>query len=83
MTEQTTTHDLVEENVNAAIDQAAEAADAFVSLGRQVTSLWLDVTRSAIEAAAATLSTTSDTMRTLADSMGEFSDRVEGAAKKA
>jgi hypothetical protein len=83
MTEQEKIQTKVEENVNAAVDQVSEAAGAAVSLGRQVTALWVGVARTAIDAAAKTLTTTSEMIGTLAKSMGELSDRINDTAKKA
>jgi DNA-binding ferritin-like protein len=83
MTEQEQIQTKVEENVNAAVDHVTEAAEAAVSLGRQVTSLWLGVSRTAIDAAAKTLTTTSEMVSTVAKSMGELSERIEGSTKKA
>jgi len=83
MTEQQTIQTTLEENVNAAVDQVTEVAGAAVSLGRQVTALWLGVTRTAIDAAAKTLTSTSEMISGVAKSMGELSERIEGAAKKA
>ena len=54
-----------------------------MSLGRQVTALWLGVSRTAIEAAAKTLTSTSELISSFADSMGELSRRIDDAAKKA
>lgn len=73
----------VEENLNAAVDQATEVAGAAASLGRQVTALWIGVARTAIDAAAKTLTTTSDAITTVAKSMGELSNRIDDAGKKA
>jgi hypothetical protein len=84
MTEQEQTQTTkIEENVNAAVDQVSDAAGAAVDLGRQVTALWLGVSRTAIDAAAKTLTTTSEMISSLADQMGELSERIEGGAKKA
>ena len=84
MTEQEQTQvTTIEENVNAAVDHVSDAAGAAVDLGRQVTALWLGVSRTAIDAAAKTLTTTSEMISSLADQMGELSDRIEGGAKKA
>ena len=83
MTEQEKIQTNIEENVNAAVDQVAGAAEAAVSLGRQVTALWLGVSRTAIEAAAKTLTSTSELISSFADSMGELSRRIDDAAKKA
>ncbi len=82
MTEQEQIQTKVEQNVNAAAEQVSEAAGAAVSLGRQVTALWLGVSRTAIDAAAKTLSSTSEMISSLADSMGELSDRIEGSTKE-
>ena len=71
MTEQEQIQSRVEENVNVAVDQVTEAAGAAVSLGRQVTALWLGVSRNAIDAAAKTLTTTSEMISTVAKSMGD------------
>jgi DNA-binding ferritin-like protein len=83
MTEQEKMQTNIEENVNAAVDHVTEAAEAAVSLGRQVTALWLGVSRTAIEAAAKTLTSTSEMISTFANSMGELSERIDDAAKKA
>ena len=83
MTEQQKAQSKVEEHVNAAVDHVGEAADAAVSLGRQDASLWVGVSRSAIEAAAQTVSSTSEMVSTLAKSMGELSTRLDDSAKKA
>jgi DNA-binding ferritin-like protein len=83
MTEQEKIHTNIEENVNAAVDQVADAAEAAVSLGRQVTALWLGVSRTAIEAAAKTLTSTSELISSFAESMGELSERIDDATKKA
>jgi uncharacterized protein YoxC len=83
MTEQEKIQSTIEENVNAAVDQVSKTAESVTTLGRQVTSLWLGVSRSAIDAAANTLSTTSEMISSLAVSMGELSDRVEGSKKEA
>jgi hypothetical protein len=83
MTEQERLRTNAQENVNAAVDHVAEAAGAAVSLGRQVTALWVGVSRTAIEAAAKTLTATSNVISALADSMGDLSARIEGAKKKA
>lgn len=83
MTEQEQIQTKVEENVSAAVDHVTEAAGAAVSLGRQVTALWLGVSRTAIDAAAKTLTTTSEMISTVASSMGELSERIEGSTKKA
>jgi hypothetical protein len=83
MTERQTTQNAIEENVNAAIDQVTETAQAAASVGRQVTALWLGVSRSAMEAAAKTLTATSGLISSVATSMGELSERIDNAAKKA
>ena len=83
MTEQSTTQTKIEHNVNAAVDQVTETAQAAVSVGRQVTALWLGVSRTAIEAAAKTLTTTSEVISSVAKSMGELSDRIDDATKNA
>jgi uncharacterized protein YoxC len=83
MTEQEQIQSTIEENVNAAVDQVNKTAKSVTTLGRQVTSLWLGVSRTAIEAAASTLRTTSEMVSSVAGSMGELSDRVEGSKKKA
>ncbi len=84
MTEQEQTQTTkIEENVNAAVEQVSDAAGAAVDLGRQVTALWLGVSRTAIDAAAKTLTTTSEMISSLANQMGELSERIEGGAKKA
>jgi hypothetical protein len=83
MTEQEQIQTKAEQNVNAAVDQVTEAAGAVVSLGRQVTALWLGVSRTAVDAAAKTLTTTSEMISTLAKSMGELSERIQGSTKKA
>ena len=83
MTEQEKVQTKVEENVNAAVEQVSEAAGAAVSLGRQVTALWIGVARTAIDAAAKTLNTTSEWITTVAKSMGELSERIDESAKKA
>ncbi len=83
MTEQEKIQTNIEENVNAAVDQVTDAAEAAVSLGRQVTALWLGVSRTAIEAAAKTLTSTSELISSFADSMGELSERIDDATKKA
>jgi hypothetical protein len=82
MTEQEQVQTKVEENINAAAEQVSEAAGAAVSLGRQVTALWLGVSRTAIDAAAKTLTSTSEMISSLANSMGELSERIEGSTKK-
>ena len=83
MTEQEKIQTKVEENLNTTVEQVTDAAGAAVSLGRQVSALWLGVTRTAMDAAAATLSRTSEMVSSLAESMGELSDRIEGSTKKA
>jgi phage-related minor tail protein len=83
MTEQEKIQSTVEENVNAAVDQVSKTAKSVTTLGRQVTGLWLGVSRTAIEAAAKTLTTTSEMISSLAESMGELSNRIEGPTKKA
>ena len=83
MTEQEKIQSKVEENVSAAAEQVSEAAGAAVSLGRQVTALWVGVARTAIDAAAKTLTSTSEMVTTVAKSMGELSDRLDASAKKA
>ena len=82
MTEQEQIQTKVQENFNAAADQVSEAAGAAVSLGRQVTALWLGVSRTAIDAAAKTLTSTSEMISSLANSMGELSERIEGSTKE-
>jgi uncharacterized protein YoxC len=83
MTEQEKIQSSIEENVNAAVDQVSKTAESVTTLGRKVASLWLGVSRAAIEAAANTLTTTSEMISSVAGSMGELSDRVEGSNKKA
>ena len=83
MTEQEKIQSTVEQNVNAAAEQASKTVKSVATLGRQVTGVWLGVSRTAIEAAAKTLTTTSEMISSLAESMGELSDRVGGASKKA
>jgi phosphate uptake regulator len=83
MTEQERIQTNAQENVNAVVDHVTEAAGAAVSLGRQVTALWVGVSRTAIEAAAKTLTATSNVISALADSMGDLAARIEGATKKA
>jgi phage-related minor tail protein len=83
MTEQEQIQSTIEENVNAAVDQVSKTAHSLTTLGRQVASLWLGVSRTAIEAAAKTLTTTSEMISSVAGSMGELSDRIEGSNKKA
>jgi uncharacterized protein YoxC len=82
MTEQEKIQSTVEENVNAAVDQVSKTAESVATLGRQVTGVWLGVSRTAIEAAAKTLTTTSEMISSLAESMGELSDRVGGSSNK-
>jgi len=82
MTEQPKIQKTVQENVNAAVDQVSKTAGNAAMLGRKVTSLWLGVTRTAIDAAAKTLTTTSEMISSVADSMGELANRVEGSNKK-
>ena len=82
MTEQEKIQSTIEENLNAAVDQVGKTAENVTTLSRKVTSLWLGVSRSAIDAAANTLSTTSEMISGLAESMGELSDRVEGSTNK-
>lgn len=81
MTEPSTTQQKIEQNVNAAVDQVAETAQAAVSVGGQVTALWLGVMQTAIEAGAKTLNTTSEVISSVAKSMGELSDRIDDATK--
>jgi phage-related minor tail protein len=83
MTEQEKIQSTIEENVNAAVDQVTKTAESVTTLGRKVTSLWLGVSRTAIEAAANTLTGTSEMISSLAGSMGELADRVDGSKKKA
>lgn len=83
MTEQERIQASAQDNVNAAVDHVTEAAGAAVSLGRQVTALWVGVSRTAMDAAAKTLTATSEAISALANSMGELSKRIEGATKKA
>lgn len=82
MTEPKKTQEAIEDNVNAAVDQMAETAQAAAEVGRQVTALWLGVSRTAIEAAAATLTTASEMVSSFADSIGDLSERIDDAAKK-
>jgi uncharacterized protein YoxC len=82
MTEQQKMQSTVEQNVNAAVDQVSKTAGNVATLGRKVTSLWLGVTRTAIDAAAKTLTTTSEMISSVAESMGELANRVEGSKKK-
>ena len=82
MTEQEKIQSTIEENVNAAVDQVSKTAESVTTLGRKVTSLWLGVSRTAIDAAAKTHTTTSEMISSLAESMGELSDRVEGPKKE-
>lgn len=82
MTEQHRTQSKVEENVNVAVDQVTGSAKAVVSLGRQVTALWLGVARTATDAAAKTLNKTSEAISTIAKSMGELSNRIDDTANK-
>jgi uncharacterized protein YoxC len=83
MTEQETIQSTIEENMNAAVDQVSKTAESVTTLGRKVTSLWLGVSRTAIDAAASTLKSTSEMISGIAESMGELSNRVEGSKKKA
>jgi DNA-binding ferritin-like protein len=83
MTEQEKIQSTIEENMNAAVDQVSKTAESVTTLGRKVTSLWLGVSRTAIDAAASTLKTTSEMISGIAESMGELSNRVEGSKKKA
>jgi phosphate uptake regulator len=83
MTEQERIQASAQDHVNAAVDHVTEAAGAAVSLGRQVTALWVGVSRTAMDAAAKTLTATSEVISALANSMGELSKRIEGATKKA
>ena len=83
MTEEQTNQTKIEDNVNAAVDQVTETAQAAVAVGRQVTALWLGVSRTAIDAAAKTLTTTSELISSVASSMGELSARIDDASKKA
>ena len=79
MTDQDKIQSTIEENMNAAVDQVSKTAESVTTLGRKVTSLWLGVSRTAIDAAASTLKTTSEMISGIAESMGELSDRVEGS----
>ncbi|MFA9411226.1 MAG: hypothetical protein ACERK0_08185 [Deltaproteobacteria bacterium] len=83
MTDQEKIQSTIEENMNAAVDQVSKTAESVTTLGRKVTSLWLGVSRTAIDAAASTLKTTSEMISGIAESMGELSDRVEGSKKEA
>jgi len=83
MTDQEKIQSTIEENMNAAVDQVSKTAESVTTLGRKVTSLWLGVSRTAIDAAASTLKTTSEMISGIAESMGELSDRVEGPKKEA
>ena len=83
MTEQRIVQTKREEKVDVAVEQVSGAAGAVVSLGRQVTALWIGVARTAIDAAAKTLTTTSELISTFAKSMGELSKRVDDSAKRA
>jgi hypothetical protein len=84
MTEQQqTTQTAIEDTVNAAVDQVNETAQAAVAHGRQVTALWLGVSRTAIDAAAKTLTATSELISSVAQSMGKLSDRIDDASKRA
>ena len=83
MTDQEKIQSTIEENMNAAVDQVSKTAENVTTLGRKVTSLWLGVSRTAIDAAASTLKTTSEMISGIAESMGELSDRVEGSKKEA
>ena len=83
MTERDQIQATAQENVNAAVEHVTDAASAAVSLGRQVTALWVGVSRTAIDAAAKTLTATSSVISALADSMGDLSKRIEGVTKKA
>jgi uncharacterized protein YoxC len=83
MTEQEKIQSTIEENMNAAVDQVSKTAESVTTLGRKVTSLWLGVSRTAIDAAASTLKSTSEMISGIAESMGELSNRVEGSKKKA
>jgi hypothetical protein len=84
MTEQQqTTQSPVEDTVNAAVDQASDAAQAAVAHGRQVAALWLGVSRTAVDAAAKTLTATSELISSVAQSMGKLSDRIDDASKRA
>ena len=68
MTEQQKTYN-TEETINAAVEQVGKTAENAVTLGRTVTALWLEVTRSAVDAAAATLKATSDMITEVSDSV--------------
>ncbi|MGB8328544.1 MAG: hypothetical protein WCE62_00345 [Polyangiales bacterium] len=81
MTEQQKIQNNLEKNVNAAVDQVGKTAGSVATLGRKVTSLWLGVTRTAIDAAAKTLTTTSEMISSVAESMGKLANRVEGPKK--
>ena len=83
MTDQEKIQSTIEENMNAAVDQVSKTAESVTTLGRKVTSLWLGVSRTAIDAAASTLKSTSEMISGIAESMGELSNRVEGSKKKA
>ena len=83
MTDQEKIQSTIEENMNAAVDQVSKTAESVTTLGRKVTSLWLGVSRTAIDAAASTLKNTSEMISGIAESMGELSDRVEGSKKEA
>lgn len=83
MTDTQTTQQAIQQNVNAVADQVTDSAQAAVAVGRQVTALWLGVSRTAVEAAAKTLTTTSELISSVAESMGELSERIDDAAKKA
>ena len=83
MTDTQTTQQAIQQNVNAVADQVTDSAQAAVAVGRQVTALWLGVSRTAVEAAAKTLTTTSELISSVAASMGELSERIDDAAKKA
>ena len=83
MTDTQTTQQAIEQNVNAVADHVTDTAQAAVAVGRQVTALWLGVSRTAVEAAAKTLTTTSELISSVAASMGELSERIDDAAKKA
>lgn len=81
MTEQQEIQTTIEDNVSAAAGQVGKTAEGVVTLGRQVASLWLGVTRTAIEAAANTLTSTSEVVSAIAESMGELSDRLQSTTK--
>jgi hypothetical protein len=83
MTDTETTQQAIEQNVNAVADHVTDTAQAAVAVVRQVTALWLGVSRTAVEAAAKTLTTTSELISSVAESMGELSERIDDAAKKA